>query len=363
MSTTKSIKPAVGGRSSLQGVLSRFARDTGWALGIGAGTSVGLFPDWNALAKDLVRKAGYGFTEGEMDSFIKAFGPSALMQTVYNLSPDIRPTIPDKLSDTLYFGLRQRSGKTWTTIAKALTASKPSALTVEKWEQFAQVVTSDGRASAPAIARIIAGLDDESKRPDAVFSFNAEPLLPALVNCYHALKHGVANKDIRIIERLSHNLAARRRGRLPFYFVHGLLPIAGRDRFNQFLAPDKLIFTESQYLNLARSSYSWQSDVFLNACIQYRFVFIGLSFTDPNLRRWLGWEWEGRETQWHRKRNAGLHVDSPDDPRSSHYWLRTRPGNGEDTRLIEKSVEHFGVRIVWLDSWSDVEPTLRLMLE
>ena len=68
------------------------------------------------------------------------------------------------------------------------------------------------------------------------------------------------------------------------YHVHGLLPY---DKYNESRYIDSLIFNESDYYYLYNNPYSWNiskqlHDFTFNLC-----VFVGISLTDPNMKRLL----------------------------------------------------------------------------
>ncbi len=68
------------------------------------------------------------------------------------------------------------------------------------------------------------------------------------------------------------------------YHVHGLLPY---DKFNEEKFTSSLVFSESEYFNLYNNPYSWNiskqlHDFSFNVCL-----FIGISLTDPNMKRLL----------------------------------------------------------------------------
>ena len=352
------------GPVTYRGRLATYSKSCGWVLCVGAGISNTIFPCWNELAANLLTLTQQTYPTDQVTAFIQSFGPEALMQAVANLlSREESEDIPQHLSATLYNNIRTKAGDKWITIAKALTSSKPSNLTRHEWTEFERFVSSFTKSSAPFIAKAVAEVADTDRRPEAIISFNAEPLLYSLINCYYALLHPnvIKQSNVKILDRLSHDLASRTKGRIPYYYVHGILPVPdGQPQFNNSIALDKLVFTESQYLQLSRSAYSWQSATFLGACIHHRCVFVGVSFSDPNLRRWLAWEHDGRTLQ---RRNKRLPTK-----RASHFWLKKRPNpRGKDLSprqiLIEKSVEHLGVGVVWIDDWDEVGDRLRLMLE
>jgi hypothetical protein len=349
---------------SFRGNLTKYADSCGWVLCVGAGISDGVFPCWSDLAKQLFGSTGVRCTDVELNKFLSSFGAEALLQAAANLLQKAkRDKIHHDLSKALYQNLKAKAGKKWNIIAKALTSSKPFNLSESEWKIFDDFIATFDKASAPQISSAIAKVIDDTRRPEAILSFNAEPLLYSLINCHYGFLNpkSLVQSDVKVLKRLSHDLASRQRGQIPYYYVHGVLPVPeGRSQFNEKIGTDKLVFAESQYLQLSRSAYSWQSATFLASCIHHRCVFIGLSFSDPNLRRWLAWGHEGKTIQ---RQQQNLSTD-----RFTHFWLKKRPHPKRATLsteqiLVEKSVEHLGVKVVWLDDWSKAGEMLDLMLQ
>jgi SIR2-like protein len=71
-------------------------------------------------------------------------------------------------------------------------------------------------------------------------------------------------------------------GKLPVYHVHGYVPMRGNAS-----EPDKIIFTEEQYHSASEDVYSWSNLVQIQAMSSSVGPMIGLSLTDPNMRRLL----------------------------------------------------------------------------
>lgn len=69
---------------------------------------------------------------------------------------------------------------------------------------------------------------------------------------------------------------------LPIYHVHGLIPQA-----NPIPVDQTLVFSEEGYHLAYNNPYTWSNVVQLNLMTQYTCIFVGLSMTDPNLRRLL----------------------------------------------------------------------------
>jgi hypothetical protein len=128
----------------------------------------------------------------------------------------------------------------------------------------------------------------------------------------------------------------------------------GFSLFPKMAAPEKLVFSEGEYLQLANSAFSWQSALFLGTAVLRSIVFVSLSFSDPNLRRWLAWV--------HANRTAELEIRGKELECYEHYWLKEDIADDDQKRWIESSVRHLGVRLVWIKSWTKVGTYLERML-
>ena len=357
------LKAVLEREHTYKGRLAHYAEEYGWCFCVGAGVSCGMFRDWSDLAEGLVREVLPNLKPTDIKTFGDAQRPEALIQAAVNLGDGkSNRIILAKLSEFFFSGLRTKAGQDWPIVARALTASRPKSLTPDEWRVFLNFVSDYKDATAPAIAEVIVEAFEKDRAPASIISFNAEPLLYALINCHYALRNTklVAENNPKILDRLSNDLSRPKKGRIPYYYVHGLLPVPdGRERFNRSISPEKLVFSEIQYLELTRTAYSWQSASFMSECMKRKCVFAGLSFTDPNQRRWLAWEHSGRTSERMSKNKREY---------PSHYWLLKRPhpkhANLSDYQiLVSKSVEHLGVRIRWIDGWASLAETLREMLD
>ena len=151
---------------------------------------------------------------------------------------------------------------------------------------------------------------------------------------------------------------------LPVYHVHGFLP----ENRNQYEGLDNstLVFSEEGYHQIYSDSYHWSNLVQLNSFRENNCVMVGLSMTDPNLRRLLD-------------------ISSKNIERSKHFAFMKRLSaqdfcfqtiNGKQQQVLEniESAENFlerhhtlneelmkelGVTIVWYDSYDEIPEILK----
>ena len=121
-----------------------------------------------------------------------------------------------------------------------------------------------------------------------------------------------------------------RTNQMPVYHVHGY--IAKVD------GQSPIVLGEQEYHDIYAESYNWGSVEQLHALCRTSCFFIGLSMSDPNLRRLLDISNKGGEME------------------SSHYvFLRRVDYN---IPFMEKIMEGFGVNCIWYDRHEDLPKLL-----
>lgn len=324
------------------------------------------FSPWGDLVQRvLAEDVGAAKAAGLGESLSRSFSPDALLQAAQDRLDCKDEKFASLLSSVLYADIRKTLGKaSWTETVRILNAHHHGQLRLDQWEKFLETMQSHFPSlSAISIAHVLASAIDSNRGPTAVLSFNAEPLLYALLNaCISSLQATNSKRQAipllrkAVTDRVTRATADRVTGRVPFIFCHGLLPVDGSSAPGPLdAAIDKLVFSESDYLQLANIAFSWQSSIFIDTCVSRAIVFVGLSFSDPNIRRWLAWI--------HRNRIDELKgVFRSEEESARHYWLVKKPVSFDEQRWTESVVAHLGVRLVWLDEWSDIGPVLQAML-
>lgn len=135
---------------------------------------------------------------------------------------------------------------------------------------------------------------------------------------------------------------------LPVYHVHGFLP-RQRDRYER-LHEAPFAFSEEGYHAFYRDPFHWSNIVQLNALRETTCVFVGLSLTDPNLRRLL----EIGAVARRPRHFAFLKRTEPDElpgvagKRGATLLLRLHH------RLTEQVLREFDIDTIWYERHGDL---------
>jgi hypothetical protein len=314
-----------------------------------------MFPNWRTLVHQLVERDTDADQAKEIVPRLAAeFGLDVLIQAAQDRAGIPSEEFAQLLSTELYANVRRTLIKSdWKLFRKGLAAFHPGDMTPQMWEKVEAIMNSHfPGVSAIELSKIVVESSEAGIGPAAILSFNAEPLLYALINCRTSAKRIYSPKAP--LDRITRSLSNRNSGRIPYVFCHGLLPIEGHPS-SDWHSIDKLVFSEPDYLQVANSGFTWQSSTFFECCMSRSVVFIGLSLSDPNLRRWLG--------IMHLNRLRELKsIGQITTTSAPHYWLRKFPEIPGEKKWIESAVAHLGVRLVWLEQWSDLGSFLRTML-
>ena len=126
---------------------------------------------------------------------------------------------------------------------------------------------------------------------------------------------------------------------MPIYHVHGYLPRTG-----QIPADVELVFSEDAYHGQFIDPFSWSNLIQLAKLTQNTCLFVGISLTDPNMRRLLDVAW---------RKNP--------DKVMSHYIVKKLPrfSDGDVLDEVSKLLEEqdanaLGLNVIWIVDFSEV---------
>ncbi len=131
---------------------------------------------------------------------------------------------------------------------------------------------------------------------------------------------------------------------LPIFHVHGYLPKTGKLNKN-----NQIVFSEDSYHDQFIDPFSWSNLTQLNKFTQNTCLFVGLSMTDPNLRRLL---------------DVAMRRDGQGGKR--HFAILKRSIDSSKNRLMESLREQdaasLGITIIWVDDFDDIPVLIRALV-
>lgn len=148
--------------------------------------------------------------------------------------------------------------------------------------------------------------------------------------------------------------------RLGIYHVHGFLP-RNPNKYEQ-LSEGLLVFSEDRYHSLYNDPYSWTNITQLNFLRENTTLMIGLSLTDPNLRRLLSISNRKNKLRKHyaimRKKDFKI---SMEDDNINENILKSF--NNINNELHETAFEQLGINIIWVESYDEISDIIERLRE
>lgn len=289
--------------------ISKALKDGKLTLVCGAGVSIGAgIPSWNELLLRLLESMMNKMSQNEIISLKnvspfeiqKRLGPSALVMGKYlksNLGKDFLP----ELRDALY----EDNPTTCDIIEAIVEISRPQ---------------RDG------------------KPLDSIITFNFDALIEENLEKAN-IKHKSINKE-GIRNKLNE---------LPVYHVHGFLPRKGK-----IDSDNEIVFSEDAYHTQFLDPYSWSNLIQLNKLSQNVCLLMGLSLSDPNLRRLL---------------DVAIRKDPT--KKLNHYIIKKVPnfegdhGSIEDLMIFleEQDANELGLNTIWIEEFDEIPDIVKQLIQ
>ena len=127
--------------------------------------------------------------------------------------------------------------------------------------------------------------DSSSTLYDCVSFIIKNPNIEVITYNYDTnLEYLCKKRDVRYNTVYDDNSFISKEAIVSIFHVHGLLPF---EKYNESKFTDSLIFNESEYFYLYNNPYSWNISKQLHDFTFNNCIFIGISMTDPNMKRLL----------------------------------------------------------------------------
>lgn len=172
-----------------------------------------------------------------------------------------------------------------------------------------------------------------TKKIESLITYNYDDLVETAIR-----QKGI---EVVSIYSKSRNL----RGELPVYHVHGLIPENNSD------VQSTPVFSEDDYHIIYSESYHWSNVEQLHALDRNTCFFVGLSMTDPNLRRLLDISHRDGDKEIRHfaflKREKLYKSDNKHEKNKKHF------------NILEKQLEALGVYVIWYEDYKEIPKMLK----
>jgi len=275
----------------------------------GAGVSIGAkIPSWNALLLDLLETMiirisndkSVSLKPDDKNNYRSILGSSSLVMGKYlksNLGKEFLP----ELRDALY----RNNPQTCELINTIVEVSRPQ---------------RDGNPL------------------NSIITFNFDALIEENLEKHNIKYKAIDNEGNRSTPE-----------ELPIYHVHGYLPRSGK-----IASTKNIVFSEDSYHTQFIEPFSWSNLIQLNKLNQNTCLFIGLSLTDPNLRRLLD-------------------VANRKDPNNNlnHFIIKKTPSLDSNNEKVdelmmfleEQDANELGLNVIWVNEFDEVSTLVKKLIE
>lgn len=339
-----------------------YLRNNGWVLCVGAGICRGILPDWFELTRNLVNSS---FTKNWTSTEFKAitdetgFSLDSWIQGCLNKLKSDGKSLDDfnkLLEGCLYKSLLESADKQ--NLKKELVKLFEEPKALAKNQVLNLCTFFEKNYSDTTLLQIVFALvkpKAKAQLPSAIITFNADSLIHSLIVIFSIKNEyestAVYSQPAEPFRKVTRTFQ-RWHGSIPIFHLHGSispdLKINGKQKRD---SRDSLIFLENSYNDVANNMYSWAQTTFLYSAQNSRLVFIGLSMSDPNIRRWLSWT--------NQKYSNELDVISDGNGKSlPHLWIRTKAKSNGLQDFLDVSLHHMGVKIGLIDDWNKIGETI-----
>jgi hypothetical protein len=310
---------------------------------LGAGVSVPYkLPSWETLLQRLLLKTMQnGAVSSDSDQSLTAL--ASLFTKVFTSSPLVSARYLEQ-----YYKENNISESFETSIRNIIYENIDRSVKSDTFEEIKQYCIAPGR----------------SPNLDSIITYNYDDILE------DTLRNSGIDIPFRSIYKVGDN---PKNGELPIYHVHGYLPFDG-----ELTADHRVTLSEFIYHQQYADVYSWNNIVQINKFRERICFFIGVSLSDPNIRRLLDIAIKQRGTgkgdhyiikrRYEIKdieKNLDFYLSSDDKllDQKSKGNLSFEEASVKLKKMMEDFEEldakSFGIQIIWIDSFNEIPDVLK----
>lgn len=333
-----------------------------YCICIGAGVSKGVIPDWEEITKIVLTKV-FDLEKDNFDfQYVKerqGWSLDSWIQTALNhhvQNGNSKEDFYDILEVSLYSDLLEdaEEASLRDTMRKAL--SRPYGIQEDEIEPLCSFLESEyGEKSIVRLAKVLVEIIENGRKPEAILSFNAEPLLQTFYKLFH-LRKNYREKGEHVSPEKTFVRVLRPHRQpiygIPIYHLHGLILPPHEWGIE---SPDRLVFPESSYSNMSGNIFNWSQNTFIHYAQQCRMVFIGLSMSDSHIRQWMSWATSSLNESIQEAEGEGKQI-------MRNVWIEKKPPQSAQKKVLEDSMWHLGTKVCWLDEWPQLPAAVRNLL-
>lgn len=334
-----------------------YKRGKPYTLVLGAGICYGIMPNWNELTYKVLQNVfDPKLSRSEFDRIANKLGWSldSLLQAGLNYLVENGGSIEefnDIIQNILYDSLLEKANKHGLKNELKQFISDPFRRSNRDILRLNDFFESEYKGTSLfQICEFLIEAYQIGYPPTAILTFNADVLLHSILTLMQLKleykNSGILHKtDFRY--KAVHHIIESDGHKIPIYHIHGsIVPNIGKRD-----ARHNLVFPESSYHNVSGSTFSWQQNVFQFYSQRTRMVFIGLSMSDPNLRRWLGYTNSNLNqdifNMWGKVVNT-----------TNHIWITPKTDEIVEMELKKLGLSHLGIKVGEIENWSRLKAAL-----
>ena len=341
-----------------------------WTLVVGAGICQGILPTWLELTRrifNICYKQKLDKTEFYQFYSDSSFSLDSIIQASLNQhlnEGNSNESFVEILQEQLYFDLLKNAEKHGLKkeIIKLFYTTK--SFTKEEVLNVCEFFDKEyGKTTILKLVKLLILNKNNTRLPESIITFNADSLLYSLLIIYNIKLNFDSSGVYKQVEKPFKQVIRPFEvwgDKIPIFHLHGAISPSNPNKHTKRRhklrdGRNNLVFWESTYTKIAGSMFSWAQTNFLYHASSTSCVFLGLSMSDPNIRKWLSWTSESLNLQL--KEFTGKKIEV-----LKHLWIRPLPKETHEIDFYEASLNHLSIKIGWIPDWNNFEDGFKNIL-